>query len=67
MIIGETYFFFDVVVPLGPVPHGLTDYTVIGLTKVLLTFGLGALWLVVMLALTELYIRSKVVRPTPTV
>jgi hypothetical protein len=66
LIIGETYLFFDVIVPLGPVPHGLTDYTVIGLVKVLLTFGLGGLWLVVMLALTELYVRSRVVRPTPS-
>jgi hypothetical protein len=66
LIIGETYFFFDVIVPLGAVPHSLADYTVIGLAKILLTFGLGALWLVVMLALTELYIRSRVVRPTPS-
>jgi hypothetical protein len=67
LIMGETYLFFDVIVPLGPVPHSLADYTVLGLAKVLLTFGLGVLWLVVMLALTELYVRSKVVRPTPSV
>jgi hypothetical protein len=66
LIMGETYLFFDVIVPLGPVPHNLSDYTVLGLAKILLTFGLGVLWLVVMLALTNLYVRSKVGRPTPS-
>ena len=66
LILGETYIFFNVIVPLGAVPHNLAGYTVLGLTKVLLTFGLGALWLVVMLGLTELYIKSRVVRPTPS-
>ena len=67
LIMGETYLFFDVIVPLGAVPHGLGDYTLLGLTKVLLTFGLGVLWLVVMLAVTNLYVGSKVGRPTPSV
>jgi hypothetical protein len=66
LIMGETYLFFDVIVPLGAIPHNLGDYTVLALTKVLLTFGLGALWLVVMLALTGLYVRSKAGRPTPS-
>jgi hypothetical protein len=67
LIMGETYLFFDVIVPLGAVPHSLGGYTLLGLTKILLTFGLGVLWLVVMLALTGLYVRSKIGRPTPSV
>ena len=66
MIIGETYLFFNVIVPLGAVPHNLGDYTVLGLVKTLSTFGLGVLWLVVMLALTNLYVRSRSGRPTPS-
>ncbi len=64
LIIGETYFFFMAIVPLGPVPHGLGEYTAITLAKVLLTFGLGVLWLVVVASITRLYVRSKL-RPHP--
>ena len=59
LIIGETYFFFTVVVPLGPVPHNLGEYTGLALLKVGLTFGLGVLWLLVMVAMTRAYVRSK--------
>lgn len=59
LIIGETYLFFDVVVPLGAIPHSFLEYTGLALAKLLLTFGLGALWFLVMLAMTRLYIRSK--------
>lgn len=66
MIIGETYLFFMTIVPLGPVPHNLTVYTAITLLKVGLTFGLGILWLVVMVSLTRLYVRSRLRTQTPT-
>ncbi|MGP8125444.1 MAG: hypothetical protein ACLQEQ_06200 [Nitrososphaerales archaeon] len=66
LILGETYLFFMVVVPLGPVPHGLTEYTAVALLKVGLTFGLGVLWLVVMVSLTRLYVRSRLRLRTPT-
>jgi uncharacterized membrane protein len=59
LIIGETYLFFAAIVPLGPVPHSLAVYTAITLLKVGLTFGLGVLWLVVMVSLTRFYVRSK--------
>ena len=66
MIIGETYLFFMAIVPLGPLPHDLTEYTAIALLKTVLTFGLGVLWLVVMVSLTRLYVRSRLKTPTPT-
>ncbi len=65
LIIGETYFFFNVVVPLGPVPHNLGEYTGYALLKVGLTVGLGALWFLVVLGMTRVYVRSKLRRLTP--
>jgi len=65
MIIGETYFFFGVVVPLGPVPHNLETYTGYAGLKLLLTFGLGVSWFLVMLALTRLYVRTRLRHRTP--
>ena len=59
LIIAETYFFFNVVVPLGSIPHSLTDYTGLALLKVGLIVGLGIFWFVVMIGLTRLYVRSK--------
>lgn len=66
LILGETYLFFEVIVPLGALPHNLGDLTVLGIEKSVLTFGLGVLWLVVVAGLTNLYVRSRVGRPTPS-
>ena len=33
LIIAETYLFFNLVVPLGPVPHSLAAYTGLTLLK----------------------------------
>ena len=66
LIIGETYLFFMAIVPLGPVPHNLTVYTAITLLKIGLTFGLGVLWLAVMVSLTRFYVRSRLRTRTPT-
>ncbi|MGD0477496.1 MAG: hypothetical protein ABSB29_04935 [Nitrososphaerales archaeon] len=66
LIVGETYLFFMAIVPLGPVPHDLAVYTAITLLKVGLTFGLGVLWLAVMVLLTRFYVRSKLRTLTPT-
>ena len=66
LIIGETYLFFVAVIPLGPVPHSLAVYTAITLLKVGLTFGLGVLWLAVMVLLTRFYVRSRLRTRTPT-
>jgi uncharacterized membrane protein len=66
LILGETYLFFAAIVPLGPVPHSLAVYTAITLLKVGLTFGLGVLWLAVMVSLTRLYVRSRLRTGTPT-
>jgi len=66
LIIGETYLFFATIIPLGPIPHGLTEYTAVTLLKIALTFGLGLLWLIVMVSLTRFYVRSKLKTLTPT-
>jgi hypothetical protein len=65
LIIGETYLFFFVVVPLGPIPHNLGEYTAYALLKVILTVGLGVLWFLVMLGMTRVYVKSKLRNPTP--
>jgi len=66
LIIAETYLFFMAIVPLGPVPHGLGEYTGITILKIGLTFGLGVLWLVVIISLTRVYVRSRLKNLTPT-
>ncbi|HUK80862.1 MAG TPA: hypothetical protein VLU91_09430 [Nitrososphaerales archaeon] len=66
LIIGETYLFFNVVVPIGQFPHNLGEYTGYALLKVFLTLGLGVLWFLVTLGMTRLYVRSKLRTPTPT-
>lgn len=65
LIIAEAYAFFTFVVPLGPLPHNLEEYTTFALLKIILTFGLGVLWFVVMVLLTRVYIRSRLGAPTP--
>jgi len=59
LIIIETYVFFNIVVPLGPIPHNLVEYTGYGLLKALLVVGLVAVWFLVMVELTRLYTRSQ--------
>ena len=59
LIIAETYVFFIIVVPLGPIPHNLTEYTSFALLKVFLILVLGAVWFLVLDELTSLYVRSK--------
>jgi hypothetical protein len=66
LIIGETYFFFNVVVPIGQFPHNLGEYTGYALLKVLLTAALGVIWFLVTLGMTRAYVRSRLRTPTPT-
>jgi hypothetical protein len=66
LIIGETYLFFNVVVPLGSIPHDFLEYTGLALAKLVLTFGLGVFWFLVMIAMTRLYTRSKLSPHSPT-
>ncbi len=65
LIIAETYAFFTFIVPLGPFPHNFGEFTAFALLKVILTFGLGVLWFVVVLTLTGAYVRSRSGGPTP--
>ena len=67
LIIAEAYAFFALIVPLGPFPHNLGEYTGYALLKVVLTFGLGALWFGLVWALTRLYVRTRLGARTPTV
>jgi len=69
LIIGETYFFVAVVRPLGPGIH-LGDLPS-AVAKVILTAGLGVVWVVVMFVMDSLYTRVRKVegergRPSPT-
>jgi hypothetical protein len=66
LIILETYVFFAFIVPIGPFPHNLREYTAFTLLKIILTFGLGALWFLVMIALTRIYVRARIGARTPT-
>ena len=66
LIVVESYAFFALIVPLGPIPHDPLDYTVQAVVKLGLTFGLGLLWLVVLVALTRGYVRSRLRTRTPT-
>jgi uncharacterized membrane protein len=66
LIIAEVYAFFMFIVPLGPFPHNLLEYTGYALLKVVLTFGLGLLWFAVLIVLTRAYVRSRLGGPTPT-
>lgn len=67
LIIGETFVFFSFIVPLGGLPHTLTEYTTLALLKLGLTAGLGVLWFGVVLGLTRLYVRSRVANlPRPS-
>lgn len=65
LILGETYLFFGVVIPLGAVSRDPLHYTVYTLLKVVLTFGLGVLWFAVIAAMTREYVRTRVRHQTP--
>jgi hypothetical protein len=65
LIIAETYIFFIFVVPLGPIPHSLTEYTSFALLKIFLILVLGAVWFFVLDGLTNLYVRSRI-RTSPS-
>ena len=60
LIIAETYLFFDFVIPLGAIPRTLTEYTGLTLLKLGLIVALVALWFVVMIGLTRLYVKEEV-------
>jgi hypothetical protein len=63
--VGEAYLFFNAIVPIGTIPHNPLEYTGLALLKIGLTLGLVVLWFLVMLAMTRLYVRSKLGPRTP--
>jgi hypothetical protein len=66
LILAEVYAFFVFIVPIGPFPHNILEYTGFALLKVVLTAGLGLLWFAVMIFLTRAYVRSRLGPSTPT-
>ena len=56
LILGETFFFFDVVRPLGPPLH--EGAVPSDLLKIGLTAGLGVLWVLAMFVIWWLYLRA---------
>lgn len=66
LVMVETYLFFEVIIPLGPPIHSIGVFTAVALLKIALTFGLGVLWFVVIVTLTQLYGRSGARSPPPT-
>ncbi len=61
LVVAESYIFIAVIRPLGPSIHSVVPSSVL---KVMLTAGLGVLWVSVMFVMDTLYTRSK--RRTPT-
>jgi len=61
LVVGESYFFIAVVRPLGPTIHA--GFIPSSVAKIILTAGLGLLWVGVMFVLDTLYTRP---RKTPT-
>jgi hypothetical protein len=66
LIIAEAYVFFGVIIPLAPRIHEIGLFTLLAALKIGLTLGLGVLWFVVIGFLTQLYVKSKLGRRTPT-
>jgi len=60
LIVAETYLLFNFVIPIGTIPHSLTGYTGLALLKLGSIIALAALWFVVMIGLTRLYVRAKI-------
>ena len=60
LIVAETYLFFNFVVPLGPIPHSLAEYTGLALLKLILILALVAVWFVVMIGLTRIYVKARI-------
>jgi hypothetical protein len=66
LIVGESYVFFGVIIPVGPPIHNIGVFTAVAILKLLLTLGLGLLWFFAIVSLTELYARSMAKRLPPT-
>ena len=66
LIMAEAYILFDFIIPFAPPIHTLGSLTATALLKVLMTLGLGALWFVVIISLSQAYVRSMLARRSPT-
>ena len=66
LIMVEAYLLFDVIIPFAPPIHSLGSLTALALLKVLMTLGLGVLWFVVVVSLSETYVRSRLRHRPPT-
>lgn len=66
LIIIEAYLLFAVVIPFAPPIHTLGSLTALALLKLAVVFGLGVLWFVVIVTLSQTYVMSKLRRRPPT-
>ena len=66
LIVVESYVFFAIIIPFGPPIHTVGIFTAVALLKLLLTFGLGALWFFAIASLTGLYAKSMARRLPPS-
>ncbi len=66
LVLGDSYLFFGVIIPLGPAIHDVGSLTEYSLLKIGLTFALALLWFVVIISLTRLYVRARLAPQPPT-
>ena len=66
LILVESYLFLEVVIPLGPPIHSLGLFAAMTALKLGLTLGLAVLWFVVIVSLTQLYVRTRLKSLPPT-
>lgn len=59
VILGESYVFFEVVLPSTLPIHVAGSFTLDALLRIGETFGLGVVWFLVMFALLYVYVRSQ--------
>ena len=66
LILFEAYLLFEGVIEFAPPIHSLGSLTALALLKVGLTFGLGIIWFVVIVSLSQAYVRSRLRSRPPT-
>lgn len=66
LIVLESYLLFDVIIPFAPPIHILGSFAALAILKVLMTFGLGILWFVVIVSLSQTYVMSRLSHRPPT-
>jgi uncharacterized membrane protein len=60
LILSESFVLFAIIIPATPRIHSVGAFTLLGITKVMLTFLLGIIWFVVIGWLTQSYVNAKI-------